>query len=415
MTSALHFYYDVVCPYAYLASLQIDAFAASHGLAVERHPVLLGGLLRSFGAADDPNAQMSAPRARHTHGDIRRHGMLYGRPLQVPAGHPRRTVTAMRLVVAAPASQRTDVARALFEAYWEHGLDVADPQVVSSVATRFGIAPDVVDDPAVKADLRARTDAAAARGVFGVPTFVHEGALVWGQDRLGVLAAALGRPPTDPAAPILGSAPVRAPTDVAPRIVEIVHDFSSPFSYLASTQIERIAGSFGAQVVWTPILLGALFREIGTADVPLFTMHAAKQAWVRRDLDDWAALWGVPLRFPTAFPIRTVLPLRAALVEPRATSAIYRAAWVDDRPIGEPDVLGDVLAQAGLDPRDILARCDLPETKVRLRDNTARAAEIGVCGVPSFVVARERGPLVLWGQDRLAMLATALAGVDLPD
>jgi 2-hydroxychromene-2-carboxylate isomerase len=413
VSDALHFYYDVVCPYAYLASLQIDGFAAGHGLCVERHPVLLGGLLRAFGAADDPNRQMSAPRARHTHGDIRRHGVLYGRPLQVPPGHPRRTVAAMRLVTGAPAALRTDVARALFEAYWEQGRDVADPSVVADVAGRFAIDPGVVDDPAVKAELRASTDAAAARGVFGVPTFVHGNDLVWGQDRLGVLAAALGRPSEDPAAPILGAAAVGE--RVAPATVEIFHDFSSPFSYLASTQIERVAGLYGARVEWVPILLGALFRDIGTADVPLFTMHATKQAWVRRDLDDWAALWKVPLRFPTEFPIRTVLPLRAALVEPRATPAIYRAAWVDDRPIGTPEVLADVLGRAGFDARDVLGRCDLPETKARLRDNTARAAEIGVCGVPTYVVARERGPLVLWGQDRLAMLATALAGVELPD
>lgn len=410
MSAPLHFYYDVVCPYAYLASLQIDGFAAARGLTVVRHPVLLGGLLRSFGAADDPNATMSRARARHTHGDIRRHGVLYGRPLQVPPGHPRRTVSAMRLVTAAPEAIRTDVARALFEAYWEQGRDLAEPSVVAEVAARFGIAASVVDDPAVKAELRANTDAAAARGVFGVPTFVHGDTLVWGQDRLGVLSQSLGHPVADAAAPLR-----RDDTAPRPRTVELFHDFSSPFSYLASTQIERVAAAGGATVEWTPILLGALFRDIGTADVPLFTMHAAKQAWVRRDLDDWAALWGVPLRFPTVFPIRTVLPLRAAIVEPRASAAIYRAAWVDDRSIGERDVLGDVLSAAGFDALDILARCELPETKARLRDNTARATEIGVCGVPSFVVACDRGPLVLWGQDRLAMLATALAGVDLPD
>ena len=82
------------------------------------------------------------------------------------------------------------------------------------------------------------------------------------------------------------------------------HDFSSPFSYLAATQIEDVAARHGLEVDWCPILLGALFREIGTPDVPLFEMNEAKRRYMGKDLTDWSQRWRVPFRFPDRFPIR---------------------------------------------------------------------------------------------------------------
>lgn len=411
MSAPLVFYYDVVSPYAYLASLQIDGFARRFGLDVERRPVLLGGLLRAFGAPDDPNRVMSPARTRHTHADIRRQGALHGRTFTVPAEHPRRTLDAMRLVTAAPSERRTAVAGSLFAAYWEQGRDVAARDVLASIAADHGLDVAAIDAPEVKAELRARTDEAAAAGVFGVPSFVHGDLRVWGQDRLGILEDGLRRrgwipdaPPPDPPWSRSGPASVR-----------FFHDFASPFSYLAATQIERVCAAAGATLEVVPILLGALFRSIGTADVPLFTMHPAKQAWVRRDLDDWAAHWGVGLAFPSQFPIRSVLPLRVALVEPAATAAIYRAAWVDDLPIADPEVLAGVLARAGLPAADLIARADDVAVKAALRRNTEDAVAAGVCGVPSFLVSRaDRSDALLWGQDRLPLLAATLAGFDLP-
>jgi 2-hydroxychromene-2-carboxylate isomerase len=248
--------------------------------------------------------------------------------------------------------------------------------------------------------------------VFGVPTFVHGDLRVWGQDRLAILEDGLRGRGLVPAAP---PPEPRWTRPGPPPSVRFFHDFASPFSYLASTQIERVCAAAGATLEVVPILLGALFRSIGTADVPLFTMHPAKQAWVRRDLDDWAAHWGVGLAFPSEFPIRSVLPLRVALLEPAATVAIYRAAWVDDLPIADPEVLAGVLARTGLPAADLIARADDAAVKAALRRNTEDAVALGVCGVPSFVVRRAGRPdAVLWGQDRLPLLAATLAGFDLP-
>jgi 2-hydroxychromene-2-carboxylate isomerase len=224
---------------------------------------------------------------------------------------------------------------------------------------------------------------------------------------MGLVERALGgEPPPLPPLP---------PGPAGPTRLRLFHDFSSPYSYLAATQIERIASARGVAVEWVPILLGALFREIGTPDVPLCTMNPPKQAYVRRDLHDWAAWWGVPFAFPQRFPLRSVLPLRVALCEPAATLPIYRAAWVEDRVVDTEDGLGPVLAAAGLPAAALLEQAGSASVKARLRANTELARALGVCGVPTACVERAGRTALVWGQDRLDLLGAMLDGGWPPD
>jgi 2-hydroxychromene-2-carboxylate isomerase len=190
--------------------------------------------------------------------------------------------------------------------------------------------------------------------------------------------------------------------------VTFYYDFSSPFAYLGATQIERIAKEQAARVRWRPILLGALFKQIGTPMVPLDDFPAAKRAYMLRDLMHWAAHWDVPFRWPSRFPMRTVAPLRLALATEAAggdlaalSLALFRAYWVDDRDLADPSVLRDF--------GDVTA-IETPAIKDALRASTDEAVAAGVCGVPSFRV-REH---LYWGQDRLALVSRTLAGWDPP-
>lgn len=396
----LDFYYDIVCPYAYIASRHIEALAARCGAELRWRPILLGGLFKTIGT-DTPMNAMSPPRARLNMLDLHRQAELADVPLTVPDAHPRRTVDAMRLVIAADEATRPALTHALYRAYWVDGRDITDRAVLTDIAKAHGVEPALIDAPTTKQALFDATTAAAERGAFGVPTFATDDRIWWGADRMHLVERALGGDP-----PTYTPAPPKAPATVT-----FFHDFASPFSYLAATQIERITAAHGARLDWRPILLGALFRDIGTPDVPLFTLSAPKRRYIGRDLADHAEQWGVPFRFPSHFPLRTITALRAALVEPALTLPLYRAAWGHDRPIDDPAVLAEVIREAGHDPEPILAGTRDPAIKAALKANTDAAAAAGACGVPTFVVHHPDGASTLiWGQDRLEQLARALDG-----
>lgn len=421
----LEFHYDVACPYAWLASCAVEDLAARVGARLVWKPVLLGGILRAVGAPDLPASAWSPARATMGALDLHRQAELRGVPFAPNPGHPVRTVDAMRLVVAAREDLRPPLSHALFEALHVLGLDLSERAVLRRYAERFGVPMEAIDRPEVKAELRSRTEQAVARGLFGVPGFwattsaQPQGRLWWGADRMHLLEAALrGFSCREESPPDLQREGAADRPPVAPSgrsELEVFHDFSSPFSYLGASQAERIAAHHGALLTWRPMLLGALFRNIGTPDVPLAVMNATRASYTLRDLADWAAWWGVPFRFPDCFPVRTVTALRVSLLDPRAIQPLYRALWAEGRDIGQDEVVRAVLADNGLDPDLVEAAAD-PAVKARLRDNTALAESLGACGAPSFRVrtATPGGPplpdILIWGQDRLDLVGACLDG-----
>jgi 2-hydroxychromene-2-carboxylate isomerase len=198
--------------------------------------------------------------------------------------------------------------------------------------------------------------------------------------------------------------------------VTFYYDFSSPYAYLGATQIERIAQERGAQVSWRPILLGALFRRIGTPDVPLTSFSAPKRTYMARDIQHWAGHWQVPFAWPSRFPMRTVVPLRLALaaakdagdaVAIQLARALFAAYWIDDRDIADVSVVRAIGAAVGLSPATIDSALEAdPKIKQALIDSTEEAIVTGVVGVPTFVVGAHQ----FWGQDRLDLVARVLEG-----
>ena len=397
MPRSFEFWFDYSCPYAYLGSETVEALARRAGAEFTWRPFLLGGVFRAVGTPQKLSATLSAPKAAHNAADLLRWAELEGVPLRMPEGHPLRTVEALRATLLTGCDPK--VIHGFFRAYWEHG------EAISSEPTLRRVLAEAGHDPAAilprlsdaKDELVRRTDEALDKGVFGAPAYVVDGELFWGQDRMHLVEAQL----TGRAVPLPGAPSVAAPPST-PRTLEVFFDFSSPFAYLGAGQVEALAARTGAQVVWRPLLLGGLFRSIGQADVPLFTFSEAKQRFVGRDLERWAAYWGVPFRFPTRFPISSVKALRAYLALPEARrgafrDAVFRAYWAEDRDIADDAVLRE-LAGGSLEGSEAL------EIKHALRAATEEAAGRGVFGVPTFVVDGE----LFWGQDRLGLVERAL-------
>jgi 2-hydroxychromene-2-carboxylate isomerase len=201
-------------------------------------------------------------------------------------------------------------------------------------------------------------------------------------------------------------------TTRTPFRVDFYFDVVCPYAYLAHTQIEEVCERADAALVWRPILLGGLFREVGAGAGPMATMAPARVRMNGMDMFRWAEHWDVPLAMPSAHPRRTVLAMRAVTVAgdvARAAKSLFLRYWRDGLDVEDEAVVRDALDVAGLDGAAIVARANEQPAKDALRDATAEAAAAGAFGVPTFVVRGGPEPLLLWGQDRLEFLARALA------
>ena len=194
------------------------------------------------------------------------------------------------------------------------------------------------------------------------------------------------------------------------KTVEFFYDFGSPTVYLAATQLPDIAASVGAAIDWRPMLLGGVFKSTGNQSP---VVVPAKAAYMNNDLKRFAKRYGVPFRFNPHFPINTLALMRGAVayqddvvVSSTYRDAIFRAIWVEALNLNEPDVIGQVLSDAGLDPAELMNRIGQQTVKDRLIANTEEAVNRGVFGAPTFFV----GEQMFFGQDRLDFVAEALSG-----
>ncbi|MDX2089998.1 MAG: 2-hydroxychromene-2-carboxylate isomerase [Kofleriaceae bacterium] len=417
-------WFDFSCPYAYLAS----RVASRLPCAVDWRPMLLGGVFRGIGAGDGPMATLGPAKALHNLQDMHRWAEVLGVPFQMPAAHPMRTVRALRVLLTLPHSRWPDAIAAFYAAYWERAEDITRDEVISAALAGAGVSPDDIrraleraDNAAIKDELRRRTDEAIALGVFGAPAWIlrRPGGhiLLWGQDRLTWVEAVLAGwdPDADPPPP----PPVQRETFASPTVrpgatLDVYFDVASPFAYLGLTQLPELVRATGVTPRLVPILLGALFRDIGQVDVPWFAMPENKRRYVGLEMTRWARWWGVPFEQPRKFPQRTVAAQRLCLLAAahgfetgvRVAIALGRAMWAEQRDLEDQATLRAVLAAAGV-PGAWADRTSEPALKQALIEATGEAKQAGVFGVPTFVVDKKH---LFWGQDRLDFVARALGG-----
>jgi 2-hydroxychromene-2-carboxylate isomerase len=184
------FFYDLGSPFAYLAAERLDAVVPA---PVAWQPVSLGALFKltgrsSWGLGDDREAGMA---------DIEKRARRYGLPsIRWPEPWPGHYLIVMRAATYAhTAGHGREFATCAFRHAFVEGNDLSVPANVLEAARRAGLDPAAVEaatqDPSIKEALRAATDEAQQRGVFGVPTIAIDDELFWGDDRLDDAAAHL--------------------------------------------------------------------------------------------------------------------------------------------------------------------------------------------------------------------------------
>jgi 2-hydroxychromene-2-carboxylate isomerase len=192
-------------------------------------------------------------------------------------------------------------------------------------------------------------------------------------------------------------------------MLEFFFDYASPYSYLASQQVEAVAERNGAELRWRPFLLGAVFKATGNTP-PIST--ANKASWLLRDVQEWTSYLGLPpFRVPENFPINSLKANRLGLVAAERgrivpfTHAAFRAAFAEGKDLADPQVLAGLARVAELDPEQALAKAETQEIKDALRRNTDEALARGAFGAPTFFVGEE----LFFGNDRLMFVERALS------
>jgi 2-hydroxychromene-2-carboxylate isomerase len=193
-----------------------------------------------------------------------------------------------------------------------------------------------------------------------------------------------------------------------PKTVEFFYDYSSPWTYLAFTRIEEVCRRSAARLEWRPILVGGIFNTVNPSVYESRERPVLPKArYMAKDLQDWADLYALRLRFPpSVFPVNSVKSLRGALVALEHdkiapySQAVFSAYWADDRDISRDDVLGSIVDSVGLPREEYFEKIARSEYKDRVRANTEECVRRGGFGSPTMFVKES----MFFGNDRLVLL-----------
>lgn len=201
------------------------------------------------------------------------------------------------------------------------------------------------------------------------------------------------------------------------KTVEFFFDFSSPWTYMAYTQIEMICRETGADLVWRPFYVAAVFREVNHNVTDMRAKPVpAKLAYYEADMRRWADRLGIRIGRPPVYgggskPLNSARALRGAFVAidhgqiSKYSGLVFRAYWEELQDISDSAVLADLAVEAGLGRSEFLERIDAAECRARLEQNTNDLIRRGGFGTPTFFVNRSE---MFFGNDRLDFVRDAI-------
>ena len=187
MIKAFDFYFDFGSPYSFLAHKKIIKIEKENSIKIKYKPVLLGGLLKTAGIKANADIPI---KGKYMIRDCKLCAEQDGVQFKFNSYFPIITLNLMRCVLVAEKNNfKQNFVNKVFDAIWEDGLNLNDNLIVEKLLKNLDINPKnflmEAIEPKIKNELKKRTDEAYNNGIFGVPTFMINNKIFWGQDRLG--------------------------------------------------------------------------------------------------------------------------------------------------------------------------------------------------------------------------------------
>jgi 2-hydroxychromene-2-carboxylate isomerase len=185
----LEFWFDFASTYSYLSAMRIEPLAEAAGVDVRYRPFLLGPIFQAQGWNTSP-FNLYPAKGRYMWRDVAREAERRGLPFRKPDPFPQNGLAATRVALfGADKDWCGAFVRAVFHAEFGEGRSIEEPSAVAALAGSVGLDADATMKAASaepnKQRLRAVTEEARTKGVFGAPTFLTEdGEMFWGDDRL---------------------------------------------------------------------------------------------------------------------------------------------------------------------------------------------------------------------------------------
>tara|TARA_A100001015_G_scaffold313866_1_gene422055 strand:+ start:1163 stop:1774 length:612 start_codon:yes stop_codon:yes gene_type:complete len=189
--------------------------------------------------------------------------------------------------------------------------------------------------------------------------------------------------------------------------VEFYFDCSSPWTYLAFTEILSLSYRHKLEIEWKPILVGGVFNRVNQ-DVYEFRKmpNPLKLQYSNNDLNLWSKVREVSLIFPDVFPVNSVKAMRGCLFAKKQNQLIefakniFQAYWSEGKDISQEDLLIDIAKNLNLDTEEFKKFIESQEAKDLLIKNTDELIERGGFGSPTFFYKGK----MFFGNDRLHLL-----------
>jgi len=196
-------------------------------------------------------------------------------------------------------------------------------------------------------------------------------------------------------------------------ILDFYYDFGSPNAYFAWKALQEVSERTSLEVIMHPVLIGGIFKSTGNQPPwQAFGNVPNKMKYMQLEIQRFIKEHGLTkFKFNSAFPINTLLAMRAAIaaqnsgVHESYYPVVFKAIWEDDKNISQPEILAIVLNEAGLDGAALVTATQNPDIKQALMDATQACVDRGAFGLPTFFL----GNNIYFGKDRVWQIERAVS------